>query len=73
MYMEKYTKWIYLTFYTNKSDQSWKWDHHTTSHIKDWTYKKSVYYNGSKLWNDLNEDIRNITELSEFKKNINAL
>ena len=30
---------------------------------------KSVFYKGSKLWNDLNEDIRNITELSEFEKN----
>ena len=36
-------------------------------------YKKSVYYTGSKLWNDLSEDTRSITELSEFKKNINAL
>ena len=36
-------------------------------------FKKSVSYKGSKVWNDLNEDIRNITELNEFKKNITAV
>ena len=35
MYMEKYTKWIYCTFYTDNSDQSWKWDHYTAPHTKD--------------------------------------
>ena len=35
--------------------------------------KKSVYYIGSKLWNDLDENIRDIKELGEFKKNINAI
>ena len=36
-------------------------------------FKKSVFYKGSKVWNDLNEDIRNITELNEFKKTISDL
>ena len=36
-------------------------------------YKKSVYYIVSKLWNDLDENIRDIKELGEFEKNINAI
>ena len=35
-------------------------------------FKKSVYYVGSKLWNDLDETIRDIKDLGDFKKNINA-
>ena len=36
-------------------------------------YKKSVYYVGSKLWNDLDENNWDIKELGEFKKNINVI
>ena len=38
-------------------------------------FNKSVYYVGSKLWNDLDENItiRDIKVLGEFKKNINAI
>ena len=36
-------------------------------------FKKSVYYVGSKLWNDLDENIRDIKDLDDFKKNIKAI
>ena len=36
-------------------------------------FEKSVYYVGSKLWNDLDENIRDIKDLGDFKKNINAM
>ena len=33
-------------------------------------YKKSVYYLGCKAWNELKENVRDIIDLNEFKKNI---
>ena len=36
-------------------------------------FKKSVYYVGSKLRNDLDENIRDIKDLDDFKKNIKAI
>ena len=42
--------------------------HHYIAHLK-----KSVYYVGSKLWNDLDENIRAIKDLGDFEKNIKAM
>ena len=36
-------------------------------------FKKSVYYVGSNLWNDSDENIRDIKDLGDFKKNINGI
>ena len=36
-------------------------------------YKKSVFYIGSKIWNDLKEDVRNLDNIKEFKKEIVSL
>ena len=33
-------------------------------------YKKAAYYLGSEAWNDLKVNVRDITDLKEFKKNI---
>ena len=33
-------------------------------------YRKSVFYMGSKLWNDLNVDVRNLLDFQDFKKEI---
>ena len=36
-------------------------------------YKKSVNYVGCKMWNDLNDELRNIDNLQEFKKEMYVL